>query len=90
MSNTVFTLADVLKILRNVGMDITCGACMEVAFCNVTTAQHTCMTDLQQETYTRKEVAKMFDVPESAISKGAKIGRLSAQESNLRGAHESR
>lgn len=32
----------ILKALQNVGMDTTCGACMEVAFTGVTTNQHTC------------------------------------------------
>jgi hypothetical protein len=39
---TYFPLADVVKVLRNHGVDTECGACMEVAFTSVTTNAHTC------------------------------------------------
>lgn len=37
-----FSLEEVIKILTNLGVDTSCGACMEVAFTGVTTNSHTC------------------------------------------------
>lgn len=37
-----YTQEDALQILKNVGIDTTCGACMEIAFTGVTTAAHEC------------------------------------------------
>ena len=39
-----FTEDQVVAALRNSGVDVECGACMEVAFTGVTTNQHTCKT----------------------------------------------
>jgi hypothetical protein len=36
------TMYDVLQVLKNVGVDIDCGACMEIAFTGVTTNTHDC------------------------------------------------
>lgn len=33
-----------LKLLSNVGVDIKCGACMEIAHCVITQSEHTCNT----------------------------------------------
>lgn len=33
---------DIIQLLKNVGMDTDCGACMEIAFTGITTADHTC------------------------------------------------
>lgn len=32
----------IIQALKNVGIDVECGACMEVAFTGVTQAEHTC------------------------------------------------
>jgi hypothetical protein len=37
-----YSLEDVLQILRNVGADTKCGACMEIAFTGMTAAKHEC------------------------------------------------
>jgi len=37
-----FTDEEVVQILKNVGVDVDCGACMEVAFTGTTTNTHTC------------------------------------------------
>lgn len=36
-----YSQLDVLKILTNMGHDVTCGACMEVAFTGATLSEHT-------------------------------------------------
>jgi hypothetical protein len=38
-----FSLDEVLQILKNAGVDVTCGACMEVAFTGTTFSTHTCL-----------------------------------------------
>lgn len=40
--NVKFSLDEVLQILKNAGVDVTCGACAEVAFTGATLATHTC------------------------------------------------
>lgn len=40
----MFTDGEVIAMLRNVGVDVDCGACMEVAFTGVTTNAHTCQS----------------------------------------------
>jgi hypothetical protein len=35
---------DTVQALENVGVDISCGACMEIAFTGVTTNMHTCVS----------------------------------------------
>ena len=42
----MFTDGEVIAMLRNVGVDVNCGACMEVAFTGVTTNAHTCQQQL--------------------------------------------
>lgn len=44
MTTQVFTLAEVLQILKNMGHDVECGACMAIAFTNVGLPhdEHTC------------------------------------------------
>ena len=37
-----YSLADVLQVLRNVGIDVNCGACVETALCGLTQAPHDC------------------------------------------------
>lgn len=37
-----FTLEEVIQVLRNMGVDVACGACMEVVFTGVTLAEHSC------------------------------------------------
>ena len=37
-----YSETEVLNILKNSGVDVDCGACMEVAFTGGTLAQHTC------------------------------------------------
>lgn len=37
-----FSMQQVLQILKNMGHDTECGACMEMAFTGVTTNAHTC------------------------------------------------
>lgn len=39
---TVGTTELAFQVLKNSGIDVTCGACMEVAFTSVTTNPHTC------------------------------------------------
>lgn len=41
-SRFAYTTDDVLKILANMGHDVTCGACMEIAFTGSTQAAHSC------------------------------------------------
>lgn len=38
-----YTLQEVLTILKNSGVDVKCGACMEVAFTGQTTSKHSCV-----------------------------------------------
>lgn len=40
-AKNLFTTEQVLAVLRNVGIDTECGACCEIAFTGVTTAEHT-------------------------------------------------
>ena len=40
-----FSLDEVLQILKNAGVDVTCGACMELAFTGTTLAAHTCSAE---------------------------------------------
>jgi hypothetical protein len=54
--STSFTIPDVLQVLKNLGIDVECGACMETAFTNLTTHQHTCQRDT-----TLSEFAKRRD-----------------------------
>lgn len=42
MDADYFSHEDVIRILKNVGEDVECGACMEIAFTGVTTNQHEC------------------------------------------------
>ncbi len=37
-----FTLEEVILILKNMGLDDSCPACMETAFCGSTSAMHEC------------------------------------------------
>jgi hypothetical protein len=37
-----FTIPEVLQVLKNLGHDVDCGACMEIAFTGSTTNEHTC------------------------------------------------
>lgn len=41
-------IAFTLKALSNYGADVTCGACMEVAFTSITMAEHTCAAAVLQ------------------------------------------
>ncbi len=38
----MFTDGEVISMLRNSGVDVDCGACMEVAFTGATTNVHSC------------------------------------------------
>jgi len=38
-----FTIEEVLQIIKNVGCDKECGACMEVAFCGASGFKHSCV-----------------------------------------------
>lgn len=42
------SIKDIVKALENYGADISCGACMEVAFTGVTTNEHTCPNSKKQ------------------------------------------
>lgn len=39
---TMYSLEQVLQILRNTGVDTKCGACMEISFTGATLAKHEC------------------------------------------------
>mgnify|MGYP001596743500 CR=1 FL=1 len=39
---TTFTLDEVLQVLENVGVDVSCGACAECAFTGSSFSSHTC------------------------------------------------
>jgi predicted RNA-binding Zn-ribbon protein involved in translation (DUF1610 family) len=56
LSRHVEQPAETLAALRNMGHDVTCGACMEVAFTGVTLAAHTCGT-VEQPAETEEQAA---------------------------------
>ncbi len=53
--------SDILAALKNRGVDVTCGACMEIAFTGVTTNEHTCPVYLPVGTITPSRRAPEWD-----------------------------
>lgn len=50
MSNKQYTMAEVLTILSNMGIDTKCGACMSVAFTGASaTHEHTCKVTVEND-----------------------------------------